>query len=157
MFQASLQSTPWSLDRMDEILHPTLFRQNGCQFPDIFKCIFLNEDISISIRISLKFVLEVPIDNKPPGRHQVIIWTNAGILFIEFLGTNFNEISIKVYEFPFQKKTFQNVIWKLAVSLSQPQCVNSLRPSDAIWQHKSGSPLAQVMAWCRQAMLTFHQ
>ena len=25
-------------------------------------------------------------------------------------------------------------------------CVNSLRPSDAIWRHKSGSTLAQVMA-----------
>ena len=38
---------------------------------------------------------------------------------------------------------------------------NSLWPSDAIWQQRSGSTLAQVMAWCRQPlpepMLTEHQ
>ena len=28
---------------------------------------------------------------------------------------------------------------------------NSLWPSDAIWQQRSGSTLVQVMAWCRQA------
>ena len=32
-------------------------RQNGCQFPDrIFKGIFLNENVGISIQISLKFI-----------------------------------------------------------------------------------------------------
>ena len=34
---------------------------------------------------------------------------------------------------------------------SQPQCVNSLWPSDTIWQHRSGSTLAQVMACCLRA------
>ena len=29
--------------------------------------------------------------------------------------------------------------------------LNSLWPSDTTWRHKSGSTLAQVMAWCRQA------
>ena len=29
--------------------------------------------------------------------------------------------------------------------------VNSLWPSDAIWPHRSGSTLAQVMAWCLMA------
>ena len=29
--------------------------------------------------------------------------------------------------------------------------INSLRPSDAIWWHRSGSTLAQVMAWCLTA------
>ena len=32
---------------------------------DIFKCIFFNENIWISIKISLKLVLYGPIDNKP--------------------------------------------------------------------------------------------
>ena len=31
-----------------------------------------------------------------PGRHQAIIWSNAGILFIGPLGTDFNEILIKI-------------------------------------------------------------
>ena len=31
-----------------------------------------------------------------PGRRQAIIWTNAGILLIEPLGTNFSEILIEI-------------------------------------------------------------
>ena len=41
-------------------------RQNGRHFADdIFKCIFLNENVWISIEISLKFVPKGPIDNIP--------------------------------------------------------------------------------------------
>ena len=41
-------------------------RQNGRHFADdIFKCIFLNEGVWISIKISLKFVPKGPIDNIP--------------------------------------------------------------------------------------------
>ena len=43
---------------------------------DIFKCIFLNENDRIPIKISLKFVLRSVIDNKP-ALVQVITWTNA--------------------------------------------------------------------------------
>ena len=38
-----------------------------------------------------------------PGRRQVIIWTNAGILLIRPLGTNFSEIIIGVQTFSFKK------------------------------------------------------
>ena len=39
-------------------------RQNGCHFPyDIFKWIFVNENVWISIEISLKFVPRGPINN----------------------------------------------------------------------------------------------
>ena len=39
---------------------------NGRHFPDdIFKCIFLNENILISIKISLKFVPTGQINNIP--------------------------------------------------------------------------------------------
>ena len=38
-----------------------------------------------------------------PGRHQAIIWTNAGILLIGTLGTNFSEILIKIQIFLFKK------------------------------------------------------
>ena len=44
-------------------LSPT---QNGRHFPDdIFKCIFVNENVQISIKISLKFVSKCPINNIP--------------------------------------------------------------------------------------------
>ena len=38
-----------------------------------------------------------------PGRRQAIIWTNAGMLFIGPLGTNFREILIEIYTFSFKK------------------------------------------------------
>ena len=41
-------------------------RQNGRHFADdIFKCIFLNKNIWIPIKISLKFVPKGPINNIP--------------------------------------------------------------------------------------------
>ena len=39
-----------------------------------------------------------------PGRHQAIIWTNAGLLLIRTLGTNFSEILIKILTFSFKKR-----------------------------------------------------
>ena len=44
---------------------------------DIFKCIFLNENVGISIRISLKFVPDVPIYNKP-ALVQIMAWHLPG-------------------------------------------------------------------------------
>ena len=38
-----------------------------------------------------------------PNRRQAIIWTNAGILLIEPLGTNFNDILIQILAFSFKK------------------------------------------------------
>ena len=38
-----------------------------------------------------------------PGRRQAIIWTNARILFIRTLGTNFSEILGKIHSFSFKK------------------------------------------------------
>ena len=38
-----------------------------------------------------------------PGRCQAIIWTNAGLLPIGPLGTNFSEILMTILTFPFKK------------------------------------------------------
>ena len=41
-------------------------RQNGCHFTDnIFKCIFLNENVWIPIKISLKFASKGPLNDTP--------------------------------------------------------------------------------------------
>ena len=37
------------------------------------------------------------------GRHQAVIWTHTGTLLIGSLGTNFSEILIRIYIFPFNK------------------------------------------------------
>ena len=38
-----------------------------------------------------------------PGQRQAIIWTNAGILLIRMLETNFSEILSKIHTFSFKK------------------------------------------------------
>ena len=38
-----------------------------------------------------------------PGRRQAIIWTNAGVLSIGPVGTNFSEILFEIYTFSFKK------------------------------------------------------
>ena len=45
-----------------------------------------------------------------PGRRQAIIWTNAGMLLIGPLGTNFNEILIEIHTFSFKK---MHLKWRL--------------------------------------------
>ena len=53
-------------------------RQNGRHFADnTFKRIFLNENVRISIKISLKFVPKVPINNIP-ALVQVMAWCRPG-------------------------------------------------------------------------------
>ena len=96
------------------------------------KCIFLEDILYILFQISWKFVAKGPINNElslvqlthwgrvthicvskltiigsdnglSPGRRQAIIWTNAGILLIRTLGTNFSEILGEIYSFSFKK------------------------------------------------------
>ena len=49
-----------------------------------------------------------------PRRYQAIIWTNAGILLIGPLGTNFSEILIKRQNFSFTKMQLKvlSVMWR---------------------------------------------
>ena len=53
--------------------------QNGRHFADdIFKCTFLNENVWIPIKISLKFVPEGPI-NIIPALVQIMTWRRPGV------------------------------------------------------------------------------
>ena len=56
-----------------------------------------------------------------PGRRQAIIWTNAGILSIGPLGTNFCEISNRIHTFSFKKthlKMLSEKWWPFCLGLS---------------------------------------
>ena len=100
-------------------------RQNGRIFPDdIFKCIFLNENVYISIKISLKFVPKGHI-NYTPAVVQIMAWC-----------------------WPGNKLLSEPVMVSLLthICVTQPQWINSLWPSDAICRQKSGSTLAQITA-----------
>ena len=63
-----------------------------------------------------------------PERPQAIIWTNAGILLIGPLGTNFSEILIEIQTFFTEENTFENVVCKMLFISSRPQCVNVPQP-----------------------------
>ena len=62
-----------------------------------------------------------------PGRHQAIIWTNAGLLLIGPLGRNFNEILIAILTFSFKKMRLE-----VSSVKRRPFCLglNLLRLSD---------------------------
>ena len=50
-----------------------------------------------------KFTIIGPDNGLSPGRRQAIIWTNAAILLIGPMGTNFSEILIEICTFSFKK------------------------------------------------------
>ena len=58
-----------------------------------------------------------------PGRRQAIIWTNAGILLIGHLGTNFSEILIKIITFSFKKMCLNECSLRNSSHFAWPQCV----------------------------------
>ena len=72
----------------------------------------------------------------PPDRQQAIIWSNAGILLIGPLGTNFGEISIEILTFSFKKMRL-----KVSSAKRRPFCLglNELkdpRPQDMMSRDK---------------------
>ena len=68
-------STGWQPKRDINTLRP---RQNGRHFADdVFKCIFLNENLWISLKIPLKRVPNVRINNIP-AFVQIMAWCRSG-------------------------------------------------------------------------------
>ena len=59
-------------------INPLRPRQNGRHFADdVFKCIFLNENVLILLKISLKFVPKGLINNIP-SLVQRMVWRRPG-------------------------------------------------------------------------------
>ena len=75
-----------------------------------------------------------------PVRRQAIIWTNAGLLLIVPLGTNFSEILIEILTFSFKKLHLKvsSVKWRpfcLGLNVLKPRFHNKSTPSHV---HKTG-------------------
>ena len=74
---------PWGLitascDRWAVNFNTLRPRQNGRRFADdIFKCIFLKENVWISLNISLKYIPKVPFNNIPTSV-QIMAWCRPG-------------------------------------------------------------------------------
>ena len=79
-----------------------------------------------------KLTILGPDNGLSPGRHQAINWTNAGILLIWHLGTNFIEILIEIQTFSFEEKRLKmsSVKWR-------PFCLglNVLKTSSSKFVH----------------------
>ena len=58
------------------------------------------------------------VNDLTPGRRQAIIWTNAGILLIRTLGTNFNDFLSEIRAFSFKKMHF-----KMSSGKWRPSCL----------------------------------
>ena len=90
--------------------------QNGRHFPDEhLKCIFLNENKSISINISLKFVPKGRINNIP-ALVQMMAWRRLG-------------------DKPLSEPMMVGLLTHICVT--RPQWVNSLWANDAVWHQRS--------------------
>ena len=100
-------------------------RQNGRHFADdIFKRIFLNENVRISIKISLKFVPKGPINNIP-ALAQIMAWRRPG-------------------DKPLSDPMMVNLPTHICVT--RPQWVNSLWLSDDM-ENASTSPSQSRVSW----------
>ena len=65
-----------------------------------------------------KLTIIVSDNGLSPGRRQAIIWTNAGILSIGPLGTNFIEILMKIHTLSFKKMHV-----KMSSGKCRPSCL----------------------------------
>ena len=100
-------------------------RQNGRHFADdIFKCIFLNENVSIAIKISLKFVPKGPINNIP-ALVQIMAWRRPG-------------------DKPLSEPMMVSL--PMHICVTRPQWVNPSPPSVASMLQWIGWALVQIMA-----------
>ena len=72
-----------------------------------------------------------------PGRRQAIIWTNAEILLIGRLGTNFSEILIKINTFSFKKMPL-----KMSSGKWQPFCLGLNVLTNTLRQRQNGRHFA---------------
>ena len=72
-----------------------------------------------------------------PGRHQPIIWTNAGMLLRNKLHWNFNRNS-NIF---IQENALEDVVYEMASNLSWPQCVKSVMRPSVGWCNKNSGIL----------------
>ena len=114
--------------------------QNGRRFADdTFKRIFLNENVRISIKISLKFVPKGPIDNNP-ALVQIMAWRRSGdkplsepmiVYWRIYASLGLNELT-RYYS----RNNNKNCIDKNSISLLPIRLFYTARPNGLRWQCK---------------------
>ena len=116
----------WQLSSCGMAFNTLRPRQNGRHLTDdIFKCIFLYENVWIPIWISLKFVLKGPITNIL-SLVQIMAWRRPG-------------------DKPLSEPMMVSLLAHICVI--RPQWVNSFPASAAYMRPWIGSSLAKIMDW----------
>ena len=64
-----------------------------------------------------KIIITGPDNGLSPYWRQPIIWTNAGILLIASLRTDFSEILIEIHIFSFKKTHYEDVVDRVISAL----------------------------------------
>ena len=77
-----------------------------------------------------------------PGRRQAIIWTNAGILVIRPLGTNFNEMLVEILTFSFMKMRL-----KVSSGKWRPFCLGLNELTDRHQDNLTTTPATVKQPW----------
>ena len=78
-------------------------KQNTADWKQVGIC-YIEAERNLGHHIYIYIYIYIGSDNSLSlGRRRAIIWTNAGILLIRPLGTNFNEIVIENHTFSFKK------------------------------------------------------
>ena len=124
-------------------------RQNGRHIADdILKCIFLNENVWIPIKISLKFVPKGPINNIP-ALVQIMAWCRPGNkpLSEPMMVRLPTHICIA---WPQWVKIYKHLWYIYIMWITKPSTPNEYDYSD------DKSILVEVTAWCYQATSYYH-
>ena len=89
-----------------------------------------------------------------PRRHQAIIWTNAGILLIEPLGTIFSQILVETHTFSFKKMHL-----KMSSGKCQPFCLGlivsclfAVNIPLSMWQRQNLVVMAYLTSYIHQGI-----
>ena len=86
-----------------------------------------------------------------PNRHHAITSTNVDQVITVPTGTQISEIWIKLQIFSLKKVSLRYHLQKSYHFAQLSICVNLRAPTEAIWQHRSRSTMAQVMDCCQAA------
>ena len=94
-----------------------------------------------------KLTIIVSDNGLSSGRRQAIIWTNAGMLFIGPVGTNFNEILIWIHTFSFTKMHLKMSCVKWRLFCLGPNVSNRLYEQHHVSNHRAPGSLYNSSHW----------
>ena len=108
----------WCHDKIRTLYHQHSLGWSRCLFFAFVKFAVLTHWGRVTHICVSKLTIIGPHNGLSPDRRQAIIWTNAGILLIGPLGTNFSEILIEILTFSFEKSSL-----KVSSAKRRPFCL----------------------------------